>query len=145
MTEAQLLAALEAEDYEMVQAGLDARPAWLTNDNTLVAYALHRVNRRLLADLQALEATVRADTVACTAEAVAFRATVDTVRAQQAEINGMFAELKALEAELDVREQALDAATAALALAEDDLDIFEAGYQRGYAIGWEHAQREKTP
>jgi hypothetical protein len=130
MTEAQLLAALEAEDFAMALAILDPKPVWFTNDNALVAHAFLRANWRLHARVLA--------------ESTEFELTVHTVRAQQAAMDVQQAHLTALLAELDTRKKALDATTAARETAEDDLDIFQAGYERGYAIGWDHAQQEKT-
>ena len=48
----------------------------------------------------------------------------------------------------DERLTALQATHEALAQSEDDLDIFQAGYERGYAQGWRHAldaKEEPTP
>jgi hypothetical protein len=109
------------EDMLTVGHILKAPPAWLILEDTGVAAAVWHTSWRLQRFAMETQAITRE---------------------QQAKIAGLLEQMAAIRADLDARVAAiradLDARVAALATAEDDLDVFQAGYDRGYAQGWKH-------
>jgi hypothetical protein len=112
-TQDELIAALEADDWETTDAIIATRPAWFEGTASPIYRAFWYAMVRRFDGLNA------------------------RVDAEQARVA---ARCPTRETPLD----ACEAAREASATAADDLDIFQAGYERGYAVGWQHAQRETT-
>jgi hypothetical protein len=113
LTRDDFLALCDSEAIEdMLTIGhiLKAGPAWFMPADTEVAAAIWQTTWRL----QRLVMEQQART-----------------REHLAKIDGLLEQMAATRSDLDARR-------AALATAEDDLDVFQAGYDRGYAQGWKH-------
>ena len=110
------LALCAAEDYEAAIGILATQPPWVTEDDVEVKLACWRAAAGFYKAFEGQQARVKT--------------ILETARTQQAQVTALLAELVA-------RQANFAAAQAAVTAAKDDLDVFQAGYERGYAQGWQ--------
>jgi hypothetical protein len=113
---ATFLALCAAEDYEAAIGILATQPPWLTEGDAAVRLACLRAAPWFYAAFERQEARVQT--------------LLDVARTQQAQVTALLEQLAARQAQFA-------AAQAAVTAAKDDLDVFQAGYERGYAQGWQ--------
>jgi hypothetical protein len=117
---ATFLALCAAEDYVAAGEILAAGPPWASGADVELAAAIWVLTRRLSDGARADLADARQ----CYADA---RRTSEQTQQQQAQMTALLDQLTTMRADFDAAQTAAD-----------DLDVFQAGYERGYAQGWQH-------
>jgi hypothetical protein len=114
-------------------------PAWLTREDAEVAWHCLQLQCLLSSAQQAIrvELDARVERVEQRLDQVG--QLLAETRQQQAEVTAISDEIKAWWEEGKALWDTIHAAT-------DDLDLFQAGYERGYAQGWQHrGEQPKEP